>query len=462
MRFYKLEEFVTFLGDQGRDAIIIKRIATFEKFPTIGPISSIGQVFLGPFYYYLMAPFLFFGHLNPLSLAFGVALLSIVAIIFCYKIVKDEIDVFSSTIFVFLTVFSATIVEFNRFSWNPNLLPFFSFFTLYFFAKFFKSKKIIYAVLFGSFLSFSFQLHYLAFFLLIPCVLFLIINFQKIKKLLNLKNFLAAFFPFIFFYSPLIIFDLRHEFLNSRNLLKIFTAGNVVDSGRPFIRFLETNLAFFQHVFRIEFNSFFCLFIFLFLVVYFLKKKLFKNNFFVQINFLNFFAYLIGFSFLASYRYIHYYMIVYLSFFVVLISLLTEKKYKYFSKIIVLIFLAFYLYVNIPKYAIAKNGGNFQISIAKKIASSIVAQNPKEPYQIVPIPYTEMDGHIRYFLEIMGKRPLSEESNQEAKELYILCYEKTCDALNHPQWQIAAFQNKKIEKTWNVDRVLVYKIIHGK
>ncbi len=54
-----------------------------------------------------------------------------------------------------------------------------------------------------------------------------------------------------------------------------------------------------------------------------------------------------------------------------------------------------------------------------------------------------MDGHIRYFLEYYGKRPLSEESPEEGKQLYILCYEKECDVLNHPQWQIAAFSNKK-------------------
>jgi len=36
LRLYKLNEFATFLGDQGRDAIIIKRIITFEHFPALG------------------------------------------------------------------------------------------------------------------------------------------------------------------------------------------------------------------------------------------------------------------------------------------------------------------------------------------------------------------------------------------------------------------------------------------
>lgn len=41
MRLYKLDDFAIFLGDQGRDAIIMKRIVTFEHLPAVGPSSSV-------------------------------------------------------------------------------------------------------------------------------------------------------------------------------------------------------------------------------------------------------------------------------------------------------------------------------------------------------------------------------------------------------------------------------------
>src|SRR3989344_2321104 len=84
LRFFKLAEFAMFLGDQGRDAIIIKRIITLEHFPAIGPPSSLGQIYLGPFYYYLIAPFLFLSRFNPVGPALGVALISIIGIIISY------------------------------------------------------------------------------------------------------------------------------------------------------------------------------------------------------------------------------------------------------------------------------------------------------------------------------------------------------------------------------------------
>src|SRR4030042_5978400 len=88
LRFYKFTGFVTFLGDQGRDAIIIKRILTFEHFPAIGAPTSIGQVYLGPFYYYFIAPWLLFFNFNPIGLAIGVGFFSSLFLLINYLIVK--------------------------------------------------------------------------------------------------------------------------------------------------------------------------------------------------------------------------------------------------------------------------------------------------------------------------------------------------------------------------------------
>src|SRR3990167_886072 len=92
LRFYQLEEFITFLGDQGRDAIVLKRIVTFEHFPAIGAPTSVGQVFLGPFYYYFIAPWLWLTQLNPLGPALGVATFSSLLILINYFAVKDLFD----------------------------------------------------------------------------------------------------------------------------------------------------------------------------------------------------------------------------------------------------------------------------------------------------------------------------------------------------------------------------------
>ncbi len=466
-RFYRLEEFLTFLGDQGRDAIIVKRIITFEHLPAIGPVSSIGQVFLGPFYYYLMSPFLFIFKFNPVGLGFGVGLLSIISLIIFFFLLR-KINKTLSYIFLFLTTFSSILIQSSRFSWNPNLLPYFAFFTLYFFSQFILTKKRLFIFLTGVFFALSTQLHYLGLLLIFPLLLSTIFKLKKIfkeKSLANLSIDLFSFTVGIFIINlPLVLFDLKNKFLNSRNFIQAFTQVKETYGGSFLNRFWETTTNFFNYVFNLQLNKFEITMILFFLLItfFFLPRKI-KNHPFIQINWLNFFSFIFIFSSLNSFRFWHYYQTVYLSFFLMLsVILFCFSQKNFLLKIFVFLFLVYFFFLQYRKYPFYQKQGNFQTKIAQKIAKSILKEDPKPPYQIVPIPFTEMDGHIRYYLEIYGKKPLSEDSSVEGNELYVLCYEKTCDVLNHPQWQIAAFSNKTIAKIWTVDRVKIYKIVHEK
>jgi 4-amino-4-deoxy-L-arabinose transferase-like glycosyltransferase len=162
LRFYKIGPFTVFLSDQGRDAIIVKRIITFEHLPAIGPPTSIGHIFLGPFYYYLIAPFLWISRLNPAGMAIGVALLSIIGLIACYVLIRRDYKKTAADLFLILATFSFINIDYSRFSWNPNPLPYFSFITLYLAVLSFQKKNLIVSFLFGSLFALSIQLHYLA------------------------------------------------------------------------------------------------------------------------------------------------------------------------------------------------------------------------------------------------------------------------------------------------------------
>src|SRR5690606_5719659 len=176
------DPFMTFLGDQGRDAIIIKRLITFEDLPAIGAPSSVGQIFLGPFYYYLVAPFLLLFNFNPAGLGIGVAILSVLFLGYLAYVIYKQFGIFVSAIFIGLSTFSFSLVELSRFSWNPNLLPYFSFTLIFFFYKWMKEKSVLYAALTGAFLAFCMQLHYLAMLIFIPIGLVYIFTFIKEKK----------------------------------------------------------------------------------------------------------------------------------------------------------------------------------------------------------------------------------------------------------------------------------------
>src|SRR3989344_9245901 len=174
LRFYRLEGFVTFLGDQGRDAIILKRMITFEHFPAIWAPSSVGQVFLGPFYYYFIAPWLLLSGFHPIGPAIGVAFFSSIFLVIAYVAITELFNKKVALVSVFLLAFSEVLINFSRFSWNPNLLPLASFLLFYVLVKGLKDHDVKKFVISGALFSISIQLHYVSLALTMPIVLVLI------------------------------------------------------------------------------------------------------------------------------------------------------------------------------------------------------------------------------------------------------------------------------------------------
>ncbi|KKT48747.1 MAG: hypothetical protein UW42_C0048G0006 [Candidatus Collierbacteria bacterium GW2011_GWB1_44_197] len=48
LRLYRIGEFMTFLGDEGRDVRIVRDLITKGNLVFIGPRTSIGDMYLGP------------------------------------------------------------------------------------------------------------------------------------------------------------------------------------------------------------------------------------------------------------------------------------------------------------------------------------------------------------------------------------------------------------------------------
>src|SRR3989344_2373520 len=87
LRLYKISDYMTFLGDEGRDAIVARDILQ-GHFTLLGPRASAGDFFLGPVYYYMIAPFLFLTRFDPVGPAIMVALFGIATVFLVYFVGK--------------------------------------------------------------------------------------------------------------------------------------------------------------------------------------------------------------------------------------------------------------------------------------------------------------------------------------------------------------------------------------
>lgn len=454
-----------FLGDQGRDAIVVKRIVTLQHFPAIGPPSSVGQLYLGPFFYYLISPFLLIFKFDPVGLAYAVALFSSVGIILSYLVIKSILNRKIAFNFLIFLAFSFTNIEFSRFSWNPNLLPFFSFLTLYFFYKFLDSKKILYSILLGILLSFSVQLHHLSFLLFLPISFFSLLQlFRKESRFGYIKKLFPAIISFFITSSPLLIFDIKHGFLNSRNFIKLFTSPDFVTNTSYLSRLLETVHGLFMHVFKITFNPVFAGLLFLFFLLSYLTfNNKSKSHLFLKIHYSNIIFFVFAFALLNTPRLPHYFGLIYYSFFAIAayVSNILSKRSPLLN-VSVGLFLIIYLFLNGKNYYFLTSYGSYQIRSAKNIAQSISRHISASPFQIVSLPPTQTDGHIRYFIELAGHTPLPQDSSVQPSELFVLCFLSKCKIPGDPQWQIAAFSQAKVDTIWTINDITIYKVVHAK
>jgi hypothetical protein len=156
----------------------------------------------------------------------------------------------------------------------------------------------------------------------------------------------------------------------------------------------------------------------------------------------------------------HYYGPIYISFYLLLASLVILNKKMIYRFACAIVLIGIFAFLNIPKYPYFTNKPNNQIELARDMAASFQPYIKKQPIQIVTVPFTETHGHYRYFLEINRIKVLPENSLEQAEELYIMCFEK-CIPQDDPQWQIAAFKNKKLEASWVKNGVTIYKFVHG-
>ena len=208
VRVYRTEALLGFYYDQGRDAMVIWRLWSEGKFFLIGPVTGLAGIFLGPFYYYLIAPFYLISGGNPVLPAVFLAFLSTIAIYFLYLLGKEFQDRITGLIAAVIGGFSYYIVTASRWLSNPTSILLVSVLLLFSMWKIIKgeSKKwwIAIALLIG--VSLHFEAASAVFYL--PMILVFAL-WQK-KNFPDKKTLLISSIIFIGTLLPQILFNFRH------------------------------------------------------------------------------------------------------------------------------------------------------------------------------------------------------------------------------------------------------------
>lgn len=490
LRFYRIADSMSFLGDEGRDALVVYGIL-HGKFTLLGPTASVGGFFLGPFYYYLIAPFFFLFNYSPLGPAVMIACIGIATVGLVYKIGSEF---FSKTVGLMAALFyaiSPLVITYSRSSWNPNPLPFFSLLTLYSLYKGLTRKKMSLLFLTGVLLGIDIQLHYLVLFLGVVVffyVLFMEIFVSKSNFYSLIKKYVAIFVGFIVGISPFLAFEVRHGFQNLQNIFNfIFRSG---DTGG--------NVHFFSTVYDVLFRIFgrlvfafpqpadfskfdsslltqWSIGVIIFAVLSFVillwrvftsvETKMFPK-YLLLFFWLFFGVFIFGFYKKNIYDYYLGFMFP-LPFFLsaLTISYFLSKK-KTMIKAIGVVLLISILSFNVQAIVFSSTSPNRQFQQAETISKFVLSKAEGKPFNFALITGGNSDHAYRYFFTINNLPPttilnqqLDPERKSVTKQLLVVCETVPCQPLGNSLWEVAGFGRAEIAGEWDVSVVKIYRLV---
>ena len=461
-RLFRISEYMTFLGDEGRDAIIVRRLLVDGDPILIGPGTSIGGMYLGPLYYYLIAPALLLFNFSPVGPAVLVALIGIATIALVWWLGREWFSKTVGLLSAFLYAISPTVITFSRSSWNPNIMPFFALLSVFSIYKVWKEKRFSWLILTAISFAFVLQSHYLGLLLFPVLALFWFLS----KPIYHIRYSIYALAIFAFLMSPLLIFDLRHDYMNTKALTKFLTVRQETVSVKPWKAlpniypiFEEVNTSLLAAK-NVQLGTILSIIMVLTIIIHINIVK--KNPvFWILISWFG--VGLIGLGLYKQHIYDHYFGFLFPIPFLVM-GLVLDKIYRSRYKIFCILLFSILFYVNIINNPLLFHP-NKQLERSQLVAQKILQESKGEFFNFAVLAQRNYEDGYGYFLEKAGANVMHADRwkpSTIADTLFVVCeMEKTkCDPTHSPKAEVANFGMSEISDQWEVSGVTIYKLIH--
>lgn len=420
LRIYRIDALTEFLGDQGRTGVEIYQAVSTKTLPLLGPTVLSGQ-YLGPAFYYIIAPSFIVTGFNPLAPAIFTAFLGALVPVLIYSIGRKMFSEWIGAAIGILYAVSPAIVRQDRTLWEPTLVPLFI--VLFIFALFNirEYKQYAYFPLAGAAVGILLQLHYPNLLLLpISGVFWLYIFLTQEKKRIA-KHFLlwslAGVATFFVVLLPFLFYEIPHKFENIRGVLSIFLLPSASPTPRPpfFPTVIEMSWRLFKNVFSLQLSPILNILQIVIVVFPFFVKRSFWHMFFV----LWFFA---GIMLISLYReaiFDHYLNFLlplpffFLGYFLYSIDKHVPKAALVVSLLVLILF-------SVSKLDLFNKGYN-DIFRTEAMTSEMASQADGEPFSFtLTTSRSFSDLHYRYFFTIEHITPSPITSNNYSI-LFLIC-----------------------------------------
>ena len=463
LRFWQIRDYVVFLGDEGRDMLVMRKMIQQTRPVFLGPTASVGGFYLGPIYYWMAAPFLAMARFDPVGPSIMVAIFGIGTVVLLFRFLKETVGFYPAILASSLYATAPLVVRYSRSSWNPNPLPFFALLMIYFVYLAISRKKSLFYFLAGACFGVLIQLHYLSV-MILPIVFLIVLLNTKVKTLPKII-LLCAVGAFITF-SPFLIFEIKHNFPNFRTIIEFVTRPNTHGYATYDLLSIVQNYGniFFENL-SVLYGSVITKIAFLTLSVlliisFWLNHKDKEKRLIYSIALFWFLGGLVFIKFYTGQIYDYYYGFIFpapfFAFGLVAAQFWQSKKARYlfigFWAIVILWFLGHEFYTKPP---------NRLINQTESVADFVIAKSGGKPFNFGLISQHNSDHAYRYFLDINGHKP-TELETMITDQLLVICESQKCEPLGYPTWEIAGFGRAEIQGQWELPNIgiKVFRLTH--
>ncbi|PIR60738.1 MAG: hypothetical protein COU68_02325, partial [Candidatus Pacebacteria bacterium CG10_big_fil_rev_8_21_14_0_10_45_6] len=240
IRAHSFSTNLQFDSDFGRDSLFALRILD-GNLTLLGPAASVGGFYLGPLlYYFIAAIYLVFGF-NPIAISISYVLMGVMVVVLGAWIQKKYISTHAAILFALLAATSVPLVTASQSATNQPMMPLVTVLFLAVYMAGLKKNSLLFDALTGIVFGLFLHIHFSAFLIFIPLVplFFWQATGDFKRKFLHLSMFALGIF---FMASPVILFDIRHDFITTRSLLGYAQAtisGSTLSDARPHLSMLE-------------------------------------------------------------------------------------------------------------------------------------------------------------------------------------------------------------------------------
>lgn len=210
---YEMEKNYQFNWDQERDAWVMNKMLVDHKPVLIGP-RVVGEdgFFLGPFWYYFLVPFYWISGLDPIAGAWAAWSVGVVSSILLGYLVYKWFGLGTGFL-----VGGWWAMQFDRTAWNPMLVPIMSLGNLFVMRMLNTQSKKIW-VWWGLIVGLGLQVHFQMIVWVAIWFVYSFIFFIKYKVMRKWIGLSVTMFGLT--WLPLLMFDIRHNWINLQVLSK--------------------------------------------------------------------------------------------------------------------------------------------------------------------------------------------------------------------------------------------------